>query len=192
MKRATTAGITTIELLVALPLGLGVIAGLLTGAAVGVRLLTHTMGRAEIHDIADLTIDAFRFDLRRTGFAPTITIADPIPLARSDRITLRADLDGNGTIDTSSEETVSIACLTSPARVSRIVGSQSLPLANDVVSCGLRYFANDGTQLVPGGGGLSTLDRQRVAAVALAFTLESPWLHYRASRDVFVSRPGAL
>ena len=179
-----------IELLVGNAIGLGVLALLSSGTVAAGHLLTHVTGRGELHDIADLAAEAFRFDLRRAGFAPGTPLADPLRVARTDRLTVVADLDGNGSVDPSSEETVAIACLSSPGRVSRIVGAQSLPLANDVVTCRLRYFDDQGVELVPPAAGLDVTTRRRIATVELAFTLSSSWMRTTVTRRIVVARRG--
>ncbi len=182
-------GLTTVELLIGSALGVLVLALLTAGTAVGARLLAGVTGRGELEDVADLTVDAFRFDLRRAGFSPAGTIVDPIPTARTDRITVRADLDGDGAVDPNSEETVSIACQVTSARVARIVGAQTLPLASDVIACTLRYFDDTGAEMVVPNAGLATAARDRIRAVALDFDVQ-PSPQQRTHRTMLIARRG--
>lgn len=188
MTDASNHGCTTVELLFGTAIGLAVVATLTIATAIGGRLLLRTTSRGELHDIADITADAFRFDLRRAGFTTAAALSDPLAVARTDQITVHADLNGDGSIDPNSEETVSIACLSSPTRVSRIVGAQSLPLANDVVTCGLRYFDAGGAEIVPPPGGLDVSTRGHVVAVELFFILTTPGLPAQTGRRVLLSR----
>jgi Tfp pilus assembly protein PilW len=190
MKPAPNRGMSLLELVIGTALGVSALGLVLSATGVGVRLLTHGAARSEVHDIADLAAEAVRFDLRRAGFAPGAPIPDAIALARPDRITVRADLDGNGSIDLTSEENTSLACLTGPTRISRIVGTQSLPLASEVALCEWRYFDSAGIELVPPVGGLDAADRQRIAAIELAFMLRASGVTYRASRQVLAGRRG--
>ena len=195
MSRRRTAdpgrrGFSLIELLVGSAIGVAVLALLAAGTAVGARLLADVTGRGELEDVADLAIEAFRFDVRRAGFSVPGLITDPIPLARADRITVRADLDGDGVVDTNSEETVSIACQVASARVARIVGAQTLPLTSDVTACTLHYFDETGTELSVPAAGLATATRTRVRAVALEFDARQVPGARRTHRSVLVARRG--
>ena len=76
--------------------------------------------------------------------------------ASATRLRLQADLDGDGAIDATSEELTTIACDLAGRRLSRIIGTQSLPLANGVVACALAYADASGTPLpIPPGGARS-------------------------------------
>jgi len=184
-------GFSLLELLVGGAIGLAGLALLTAGTAVGARFLAGVTARGELEDVADLAAEAFRFDVRRAGFSAAGLIADPIPLARADRLTVVADLDGNGTVDASSEETVSIACQVASARVVRIVGAQTLPLTSDVTACTLRYFDETGTELAVPAAGLSAATRDRVRAVALEFDVrQTPGGVRRTHRSVLVARRG--
>lgn len=188
--RAGQRGFSLLELLVGGALGLAALALLTAGTAVGARFLTGVTARGELEDVADLAAEAFRFDIRRAGFSVPAVIADPMPLARADRVTVLADLDGNGAIDATSEETVSIACQVASARVARIVGAQTLPLTSDVTACTLRYFDETGAELAVPAAGLSAAARSRVRAVALEFDVRPTPGVRRTHRSVLVARRG--
>src|SRR5439155_9083164 len=91
--------------------------------------------------------------------------------ARADRVALTADLDGDGAVDPNSEESVVHACALATARLSRIVGRQSMPLAEGVTACGFRYLDPGGLPLVVPAGGLDPSARAAVSAVALDLPL---------------------
>jgi hypothetical protein len=78
-----------------------------------------------------------------------------------------ADLDGDGAIDVASEESTIYACDLGGGRFSRILGGQSLPLANGVTACALRFHDRQGNELVPSPGGLDAAERRRVRLVTL-------------------------
>jgi hypothetical protein len=95
----------------------------------------------------------------------------PLVLARADRFTVEADLDGNGTIDVGSAEHVTWICNATLRRLSRVVGAQSLPLADRVAGCGFRYLDPSAAALVPSASGLDVASRARVALVVLDLRL---------------------
>jgi len=164
---AHVRGTTLLELVVAGGLGLLVLGALVAAVAAAARVTTAIGARAEAEDTAQLAIEAFRFDVRRAGFDPGAAGLEPITAALAEQLALQADLDGDGAIDTGSEEVTRWLCASGPPRLSRIIGAQSLPVAAPVTRCGLRYFDAGGIELPPGASGLAPADRARVRRVTL-------------------------
>jgi prepilin-type N-terminal cleavage/methylation domain-containing protein len=180
-------GFTLVELLAGLAL-----AALLTPVAVGVvasvlRMLGGLAIRAEADDVAHLAVEAFAFDLRRAGFDPRGIAVDPLAEARPDRLTLQADLDGDGVVDAGSEETVAYACATAAQKLSRVVGTQSLPLASDVVTCTLGYLDAGAAPIPTPATGLDAAARRRVRAVTLDLAIVPASLHAPTTRRTTVA-----
>ena len=167
VNQPASRGATLVELLIGAVLSLLVL-GACTGAlgAAG-RLLAALGSRAEVEDTAELAMEAFRFDVRRAGFDPAGAGIEALPAAAADRLTLAADLDGDGVLDASSEEITRWLCATSPPHLSRLIGAQSLPVAAPVERCELHYLDGAGVELPVDAGGLSTTDRARVRRVIL-------------------------
>jgi len=126
--------------------------------------------------VAYLATEAFALDVRRAGFDPRAAGVEPVVEASATRLGLAADLDGDGMVDGASEERTTIACDVPGGRLSRIVGAQSLPLANGVVACVLSYADATGAGLAVPPGGLDATARSRVR---------------RATLDVAITPPGA-
>jgi Tfp pilus assembly protein PilW len=165
-------GTTLVELIVGTGLGLlvlGACVGALAGAG---RLVTALGGRAEAEDTAQLAVEAFRFDVRRAGFDPAAAGVEGLSAALPDQLTMQADLDADGAIDAGSEEVTRWMCAVGPPRLSRIIGTQSLPVAAPVTRCGLRYFDGAGLELIAPPGGLGALERARVKRVVLDLAVE--------------------
>src|SRR5262245_20313295 len=183
-------GTTVLGLVVASGLGLLGLGALVAAVAVAARVTTAIGARAEAEDTAQLAIEAFRFDVRRAGFDPAAVGVEPVTAALADQLALQADLDGDGTIDTGSEEVTRWLCASGPPRLSRIIGAQSLPVAAPVTRCGLRYFDGGGSELVPGASGLAPPDRARVRHVTLDVAVEPPGGGAPAARTVDVALRG--
>jgi Tfp pilus assembly protein PilW len=185
-------GSTLVELLVASALVLLVL-GLLTSATGhGGRLLASTAARGQAEDLVQGAIEALVFDVRRAGYAPSGTPIDPLSEARVDRVTLGSDLDGNGTVDPSSEEVTTYACALGTKRLSRILGRQSLPLADGITTCAFRYLDAAGSVLPLPAAGLDAASRQHVRAIGLDLALTPSGGAAPAVRNVTValrSRP---
>jgi len=186
-RRAARAGVGLIELLVGTALGLVVLSLLTFAVATGSRLLVACGARGEAEDTAHLAIEAFTFDARRAGYDPAAAGAAALVEARTDRVGLTADLDGDGVVDPNSEESVVHACTLASARLSRIVGRQSLPLAEGVTACRFRYLDAGGAPLAVPAGGLGPAARDAVAAVALDLTLLPTGLRGPTERSVVVA-----
>jgi hypothetical protein len=111
---------------------------------------------------------------RRRG-PDAYTGVEGIAVAGPDRVVLQTDRDGDGVIDPSSSERVTLAWQAvsgSPTgRLTRQLGGQSMPIAEGVApgDFRLRYFAEDGAEIPapPGAGGLAAADRASVRRVTI-------------------------
>ncbi len=182
-----TRGTSLIELLVGLALALPVLTALTSALGSGTRLLADAGTRAEAEDTVVLAAESFAFDVRRAGHDPTAAGVEALTLASGDRLTLHADVDGDGTVDAASDDVTSYACASGPPRLSRIIGSQSLPLASDVETCRLAYLDAAGVEIDPSGGALAVDDRARVRAVVLELALRPARLRTAATRRTLVA-----
>jgi prepilin-type N-terminal cleavage/methylation domain-containing protein len=180
-------GFTLVELVVGLALGLVALAILVAAFAAGVRLLVLSGARVEATDAVVIAAESFQFDVRRAGWDPAGASVEPLVDARADRVTLHADLDGDGAVDPSSEEVTSYVCSAGPPRLSRIIGAQSMPVAGDVTACELRYADAAGVPVVPGPDGLSADERRAVRRIALDLGVRSGAITASASRSTTVA-----
>lgn len=183
-------GATLIELLVGMAVGLLVLGACVAGVTASARLVTAVGARAEAEDTAQLAVEAFRFDVRRTGYDPAAIGIDGLAAAQSDQLTLHADLDADGALDGASEEVTRWVCAAGPPRLSRIIGAQSLPIAAPVTRCGLRYLDGAGVELAPGAAGLDAGDRRRVRRVRLDLAVALAGIEAAAERTMDVAIGG--
>src|SRR5262249_44301449 len=142
----------------------------------GARLATTLGRRAEAEDTAQLAIEAFTFDVRRAGYDPRGIGVQPLAAADAPGGTLPAGLAGAGAVDAGSEEVPTWICNGAARRLSRVIGAQSLPIADAVAACAFRYLAADGQPLAAPPGGLAPADLARVRAIALDVTVAPPGL----------------
>ena len=169
MRCGPQRGSVLVEQLVGTMLTLLVLGTLVAVVGTGTTLLLAAAARGEVEDTAQLAVEAFTFDVRRAGYDPTAAGLVPVSEARPDRLTLAADLNGDGVVAATSEETTAYAC--AAQQLSRIIGRQSLPLAGGVLACGLRYLDATGLPLAVPPGGLDTAGRSRIRAVGLDLTV---------------------
>jgi Tfp pilus assembly protein PilW len=187
MSRRSTRGTGLMELLVGATLGLLVLGALTAAIGTGARLLTTAGARGEVEDIVQLAVEALTFDARRAGYDPTRVGVTAVSEARADRVTLLADLDGDGLVDGTSEETTAYVCAVGTARLSRVIGRQSLPLADGVTACAFRYLDASGVSLAVPASGLAAPERARIRAVALDLGLAAPGLRIPTARALLVA-----
>ena len=187
MRRRAVRGSTLVDLLVGTTLGLGVLGALSATVGAGARLLTASAARGEAEDTAQLAVEAFLFDLRRAGFDAAGAGVAALREASPSRLVLEADLDGDGAVDPESEETTTWVCAPAVRRLSRLVGRQSMPLADGVTRCALTYHDAAGAPIVAAGAGLAPADLARVRAVSLELALRLPGLAGEAARRVRVA-----
>lgn len=187
MSRAGTRASTLLDLLVGTTLALAVLAGLTAVVGSGARVLLGSGARAEAEDTAALAVEALTFDLRRAGYDPAAAGTTSVTEARADGLALTADLDGDGVVDPASEERVRYQYAAGSRRLSRIVGNQSLPLADGVAACGFTYLDADGVPFALPAGGLDAGARARVRAIALDLALRPSGLSSPARRSALVA-----
>ncbi len=184
---AAERGAGLVELLVAAVLAV-VVLGMLTAAvAGGARLLTTAGRRGEAEDTAQLALEALLFDVRRAGYDPRGVGVEALAAAEAARLVIQAYLDGDGAVDATSEETITWVCNLAARRLSRLVGRQSLPLADDARTCALGYLDAAGAPLATPPGGLAAADRARVRSVTLTLALAPPGLARPATRSLRVA-----
>jgi len=183
-RRRHARATSLVELLVGTALALVVLSALTAAVGTGARLLLACGARGEAEDTAQLALEALTFDVRRAGWDPA---AVAVREADADRLVLAADLDGDGAVDDTSEETTAYVCLASARRLSRLVGRQSMPLADGVTGCGFRYLDRDGAPMAIPAGGLGAAARARIAAVALDLVLLPKGLAGRAERSILIA-----
>jgi Tfp pilus assembly protein PilW len=184
--RRVARGVTLIELVVGMGIALLVLGACVGALAASARLVAAVGGRAEVEDTAQLAAEAFRFDARRAGFDPAASGLEALAGALPDQLTLQADLDADGVVDTASEEVTRWLCATGPPRLSRIIGAQSLPVAAPVSRCELHYLDAAGGELLAAGG-LDAASRARVRRIVLEFAVDPASGGAAASRTVEVA-----
>src|SRR2546428_12879178 len=86
-----------------------------------------------------------------------------------------------------ADERAPARCLAGARRLSRLVGRQSMPLADGVTGCGFRYLDRDGAPMAIPAGGLGAAARARIAAVALDLVLLPKGLAGRAERSILIA-----
>jgi hypothetical protein len=177
-------GATLAELLVGTALGLASLALLTAAVAAGGRMLVAAGARGETEDTVHLAVEALRVDVRRAGFDPAAAGVAPLVEARDDGLALAADLDGDGGVATDSEESVAWQCARAARRLSRVVGQQSMPLADGVVACAFRYLDDAGAALATP---LGPADLPRVRAVELTLGVRPPGLVLPSVRTALVA-----
>lgn len=164
------AGISLVEFLVATATASLVLASVVRFAASQAHVYRRMEERAAANQTVRLAFDLICRDLRRAGYDPRGTALAPIVAAGSTSLTVQADDDGDGRIDRRSGELITYRFHPNPGTLSRVVGRQSMPLADDLPPDGFRfsYFDGAGTPLVEGDGDFDRDRRLMIRRVRIA------------------------
>ena len=184
VRRRVPRGFTLLELLVATAIAA------LTAAAFA-ALLTATLGArhqaangAEAVASAAAAIDQIVRDVRLAGYDPLARGVAAVPAASATSLVVAADLDGDGTVDPSSEE--QIGYRVSGDTLQRIVGRQTLPLLDELAPGGFQFQYRDGGDLPldPAVPGALTAIRTVLVDVSLRATAMHGTVHLRGGGRV--------
>jgi len=144
-------GVTLMEVLVGLVVGLGALAALTALVAGSLTAGARAGAGAEAVAAIAGAVDQIVRDVRVAGYDPRESGLDGLSALAPASLVLQADLDADGTIDGSSEERITYRPSVATGNLLRIVGTQSMPLLSDLTPGGfrLRYFDATGGELDP-------------------------------------------
>jgi Tfp pilus assembly protein PilW len=151
------AGSTLLEIVVAAGLASAALVSLVGVAATHVGAYQRTVRGVVASETLRLVLDVLARDVRRAGFDPAGIALVPVIDAAPGALALQADDDGDGGIDQRSEEVVRYVFQPERGVLRRIVGRQSMPLAEGLSA--------DGFILTYVDGAGATLDPDRTGAV---------------------------
>jgi hypothetical protein len=163
---ADETGFTLIEMLVALGLGVGVLALLSSVFALHLRLARQVQEEAQMVGDLAWAVHVISADLRDAGLDPSRAGHAAFASAGPRGFVRLADRNGDGDLDERSEETVGMV-QNSGSSLLRRVGRQGASLVHDLPENGFRtiFFDAEGEVLGTDGAELSAAERHRVARV---------------------------
>lgn len=169
VARRYRAGLTVVEILVAILITSASTAALVGGVATLARAYRRIEERTLAQQTARLVLELVNRDLRRAGFDPTGSGLDPILAAGDHVLQIQADDDGSGVIDDRSEELVAYVFQPRDGILSRVVGRQSMPIASGLPpdGCRLAFLDAAGDALIDEGTGLDGPRRAAIRRVRL-------------------------
>ena len=167
-------GMTLVELLITTAI-LGIVLLVVTGIMLSSsRLETRTVRRATVQAASRQALALMTTELRQAGADPGNPPAGVVGIvsADSNQVRVRADLNGDGAIQTAEpSEDVTYSYNDTTNSISRNPGSGPTDLISNVTDMRLSYFdaANQPITPLP----LSTANAARVTAIGLTITSES-------------------
>ena len=167
------SGATLVELIVGTGLGLLVMLGLTSLLSVTLAARARAAERAAAVTALAAAVDQIARDVRLAGFDPEARGVAALAGASATSIVISADLDGNGGIDTASEEQVGYRLSGAGGdTLQRTVGRQSLPLLSGLAAGGFRlaYLDAGGAEIDPGAPSALAAVRAVTVEVALRAT----------------------
>jgi type IV pilus assembly protein PilW len=160
------------ELLLAAFVASIVLSSLVTFVGAQVRTFRRTEHLLAANETVRIVLDVMSRDLRQAGFDPSGVALEALAAANATALTLQRDDDGDGTIDGDSEEVVAYVFRPAQGTLSRVVGRQSMPLADGLAADGFRlaYFDSAGTEITSPSG-LDAAARAAVRRVRITLLL---------------------
>lgn len=171
-------GLTLIELLVTtavLGLVLLVVTGIMLSSS---RLESRTVRRAGVQSSSRQALALMTTEIRQAGADPSTPPAGIVGIVSADsqRVRLRADLNGDGAIQTSEpSEDVTYAYSGAGRVVTRDPGAGPAAVLADVTAMRLTYFDDAGQAITPLP--LSSANAARVKSIGLSITTEGRDTH---------------
>jgi len=164
-------GLTLVEITVGTALALATVAALTALFLVVLRARGRAAEAAETTVGLAATLDQIARDVRLAGYDPLARGITGIVTPTAQSVVLRADLDGSGDIDASSDEQITYRLNAGGDTLQRFVGQQNLPILSDVAAGGfrLRYFDESGAELDPTIA--ATADRVHLITADLALRM---------------------
>ncbi|MCC6650042.1 MAG: prepilin-type N-terminal cleavage/methylation domain-containing protein [Candidatus Eisenbacteria bacterium] len=167
------AGMTLVELLVTAAI-LGTVMLVASTIMMGSsRMESRTSERATVQGGARQALSLISTELRQAGADPSSPPVGIVGIVSADslRIRVRADLNGNGTIQTAEpSEDVTYAYNDTTGTITRDPGTGPVVLLANVTAMTLQYFDSANQPIT--GFPLSTTDAARVHSIGLSFTSE--------------------
>lgn len=178
LRRTAEAGFLAIDALVAIALGLLVLAALTTLHVGQMYAMSDQAKQVDLQGSARDLADLFAREVRRAGFGTNPncsgTASTGVLLGKSTEVRIRADLDGNGIL-TGSGEDVTWKLDAAAATVTRVDNGQALTeVLWSGVSIGtsaLTYYDGSGASLDPGTTGLTAAQLVAVRRIRLNLAL---------------------
>jgi type II secretory pathway component PulJ len=172
------AGFSAMEVMVALALGLLVVATVSTFNRSQLFALRNQAVQNDVQMAARNVVDLFARETRRAGLNPLCIAGMPaVTDATAKRVRVQADLNRNGAIDGGDEVITYRFMFTSENidRLEREANGQTDVLIDGVDLAGSRFRFYDaaGAEIVPGLGGLSTAQRAAIRRVRIEFVLNA-------------------
>ncbi len=146
-----SSGLTLVELLVGVVLGLAVITAVAALLSSGTAARARAAAGGEVFAEVAEAVDQLVRDVRLAGYDPAGQSNAGIVHAEAAAIELTADLDADGSVDLDSEEHITYRPSTAGGSLQRIVGRQSMPIVSNLAPGGfrLRYFDVAGVEIDP-------------------------------------------
>lgn len=171
-RAASDRGFTLMELMVTLTI-LGLVLVVVTSILVSTgRVESRTVRRAAVQASSRQAVSLMTTELRQAGMDPVPAGIVGIVSAQAKSIRVRADLSGDGTIQTAEpSEDVTYAYNDTTRVVTRDPGSGPAAILANVTSLQFSYFDSANQPITPLP--LSATDAARVAAIGLTVTTEN-------------------
>lgn len=170
-ERRDPSGFSLIEIMIVTVLMAAVVLAVSSILMTSSRVEGRTVRRARSQGDARQTLTLMTTEIRQAGADPSIPPIGVLGLVSADSLTIhiRADLNGNGVIETAEpSEDITYAWDSTAHTITRNPGSGAAVVDSNVTAFALTYFDNTGAQIDPVP--LSAANAARVCSVGLTMT----------------------
>jgi prepilin-type N-terminal cleavage/methylation domain-containing protein len=167
----TETGMTLIELMVGIAMLALVVSALTTILLSSTHQGSRTARRADVQGGCRQALSLMATELRQAGVDPSIPPVGVVGIMSADSVSVRvrADLNGNGIIQTAEpSEDVTYAYDSGTGVLSRNPGTGATPILSNVTALALTYFDETNAPIVPQP--LSATDAARVHSIGVTLT----------------------
>jgi len=136
-----TDGFSIVEMLMAVAIGLIVLAGLVVTFVSQKKAYDVQAQVAEMHQSARAALDMISRDVAGAGYDPTNYGLEAVPVAQAHKVQLRADLNGDGDTDDDFED---VTYELAGTVINRTSGGSTVAFAENVAALNFLYYDADG------------------------------------------------
>ncbi len=136
-----TDGFSIVEMLMAVAIGLIVLAGLVVTFVSQKKAYDVQAQVAEMHQGARAALDMISRDVAGAGYDPTNYGLEAVPVAQAHKVQLRADLNGDGDTDDDFED---VTYELAGTVINRTSGGSTVAFAENVAALNFLYYDADG------------------------------------------------
>lgn len=144
--RSGSSGFSLVEMMVAIAIGLVVIGAMYSVFTIQNRTFGNQEEIVAMQQSVRAGMDLMAREIAMAGYDPTFLKSFSGITVSSSQLQIKADLDGNGSIDTASQENIVYAFDATNKRITRNIGAGAQPFVENVEAFAFAYLDSGGNE----------------------------------------------